>query len=132
MKLGCVFCRSTKLLLFARKIYPVKIHESYTFSSKFPPNLVVGFGIRCSTTIILVLWNLTSSKLKKSEAKTPAENSETKATPKRVWIRPMNSVFVAFSWQEDKNEEINYENKKINVLTLQCLARVLNLGREIS
>ena len=53
--------------------------------------------IRCFTTIISAWWNLTSSKLKKSEAKTQAENSETRATTKRVWIRPMHSASVAFS-----------------------------------
>ena len=29
-----------------------------------------------------------------------------KATPKRLWIRPIYSASVAFSRQEDKNEEI--------------------------
>ena len=38
-------------------------------------------------------------------SKIHAENSETRATPKRVWIRPMRSNYVAFSWQEDKNEK---------------------------
>ena len=37
--------------------------------------------------------------------KIQAENSETRATPKRVWIRPMHSTCAAFSWQEDKNEK---------------------------
>ena len=41
---------------------------------------------------------------KKHETQT--ENSETKATPKLVWIRSTCSAFVAFSWQENKNEEI--------------------------
>ena len=35
-----------------------------------------------------------------------AENSETRSTPKRVWIRTTHSAFVVFSWQEGKNEEI--------------------------
>ena len=41
------------------------------------------------------------------ESKTQAENSKAMATPKRVWIRQMYSASVAFSWQVNKNEEIN-------------------------
>ena len=52
--------------------------------------------IRCFTTIISAWWNLTSSELKKSVSKLQAENSETRATIKRVWIRPMHSASVAF------------------------------------
>ena len=52
--------------------------------------------IRCFTTIISAWWNITSSKLKKSRNKIQAENSK-RATPKRVWIRPMHSASVAFS-----------------------------------
>ena len=38
--------------------------------------------------------------------KIQAENLETRAAPKLVKIRLMGSVSIAFSWQEDKNEEI--------------------------
>ena len=48
--------------------------------------------IRCFMTIISAWWNLTSSKLKKSKAKL---KRKTRATPKRVWIRPMHSVSAA-------------------------------------
>ena len=38
--------------------------------------------------------------------KIQVENLERRATPKRVWICPMHSASVAFSRQEDENEEI--------------------------
>ena len=41
-----------------------------------------------------------------------AEYSETKATTKRVWIRPAYSAIVAFSSQENKNEE-NQKNQTL-------------------
>ena len=50
-------------------------------------------------------------QLKEVESKIQPENSETKATAKRVWIRPTYSASVAFSWHEDKLEEIN---QKVN------------------
>ena len=74
-------------------------------------------GIRCFTTIIFAGWNLTSSKLKKSN-KIQAENSETRATPKRVWIRPMRSASVASSCQEDENKEIKVMKFDINYLVV--------------
>ena len=40
-------------------------------------------------------------------SKTPVENSETRATPKRVRIRPVHNASAAFSGQENKNKEIN-------------------------
>ena len=40
--------------------------------------------IRCFAIIISVCWNLTSSKLHKSKAKTEPEHFETNVTPKRV------------------------------------------------
>ena len=45
-------------------------------------------------------------KIEEVRSKILAENSETKATPKRAWIRPMHSASVALSWQKDKNEKI--------------------------
>ena len=51
--------------------------------------------IKCFTTIISGWWNLTSSKLKKSETKFKRKTCKTRA--KRVWIRPTHSVSVAFS-----------------------------------
>ena len=53
------------------------------------PNLVslLRPWIRCLTMIISAWWNLASSKLKKFEENS-TENLETKATPKRVLIRP--------------------------------------------
>ena len=53
--------------------------------------------IRCFRTIISAWRNLTSSKMKKSEAKLNVEKLETKATPKRVWIRLSRSASDAFS-----------------------------------
>ena len=63
------------------------------------PNLVslLRPWIRCFTMIISAWWNLTSSKLKKSEENSTAENFETKATPKRVWIRHTHSAAAGFS-----------------------------------
>ena len=62
-----------------------------------PPNLVSLLcpWIRCFTMIISAWWNLASSKLKKSEENSSGKTS--KATPKRVWIRPTHSASVAFS-----------------------------------
>ena len=51
----------------------------------------------------VILWlkiknpTATSIKLKRSEAKFKRKNSETRATPKGVWIRRMHSASVAFS-----------------------------------
>ena len=53
--------------------------------------------MRCFTMIISAWWNPASSKLKKSRSKIQPENSETKATPKRVWICPTHSASAAFS-----------------------------------
>ena len=36
-------------------------------------------------------------QIEEIKRKTQPENSETETTPKRVWIRPTHSVFVAFS-----------------------------------
>ena len=69
--------------------------------------------IRCFMIIISAWWNLTSSKLKKSEAKLNPENSEAKTTPKRVWIRPMYNASVAFSCQEEMRKSIDPFHKFI-------------------
>ena len=66
-----------------------------------PPYLVV-------TIIMSAWWNVTSCKLK-VRSKTRMENWETKATRKRVRIRPVHSAFVVFSLHKDKNEEINQD-----------------------
>ena len=62
------------------------------------PNLISWLRdwIRCFTMIISAWWNLASSKLKKSE-KNSTLKLVTKATPKRVWIRPTHSASAAFS-----------------------------------
>ena len=54
----------------------------------------------------LCLEKFNKKQIEEVRSKILAESSETRATPKRVWIRPMHSASVAFSWQEDKNEEI--------------------------
>ena len=59
--------------------------------------------IRCFTTIIPAWWN---QQIEKVRSKTQAENSETKATLKRLWIGPAYNASVAFSRHEDKSEEI--------------------------
>ena len=65
------------------------------------PNLVLLWRswIRCFTMIIFAWW-LKSSKqqIKEIRSKIQPENLETKATPKRVWIRPKHSASTAFSW----------------------------------
>ena len=66
--------------------------------------------IRCFTIIISAWCNLASIKLKKSEAKFNPENSETRATRERVWIRRMHRASVTFSSQEDKNEKVRYRS----------------------
>ena len=68
-----------------------------------PAKATMRSWIRCFTTIISALKNLTSSKFKKSRNKVQAENSEMKATPARVWIHPMHSAFIAFSRQSPYN-----------------------------
>ena len=45
--------------------------------------------------------------VKEARSKTQPQNLAAKTTRKRVWICPMHSASVAFSWLEDKNEEIN-------------------------
>ena len=62
------------------------------------------------TIIKSAWWNLPSCKLK-VRSNTRTENSKLKATRKRVWIRPMHRASVAFSSQEDKNEEIDQSIK---------------------
>ena len=49
-------------------------------------------------------------QIKEVRSKTEPENLETTATSKRVWIRPICSVSVAFSSHENKNEEINQKS----------------------
>ena len=54
--------------------------------------------IRCFTIIISAWWNLTSTKIEEVRSKTQAENSETRAAPKRVRIRPVqHGASVVFS-----------------------------------
>ena len=45
-------------------------------------------------------------QIKEVRRKFNRKNLETKATPKRVWIRPTHSASAAFSWWKDKDEEI--------------------------
>ena len=45
----------------------------------------------------LCLAELNKQQIEEVKSKIQAENSETRATPKRVWIRPMHSAYVAFS-----------------------------------
>ena len=54
----------------------------------------------------LCLVESNKQQIEKARSKIQAESSETRATSKRVCIRPMHSASVAFSSQEDKNEEI--------------------------
>ena len=51
-------------------------------------------------------------QIEEVRSKTQPEHSETKTTPMRVWIRPTHSTSVAFSWEEDTNEE-EITSKKI-------------------
>ena len=46
-------------------------------------------------------------QISKVRSNPQTKNSKTKATPKQLWICPMDSSSAAFSWQEDTNEEIN-------------------------
>ena len=66
-----------------------------------PPNLVslLRPWIRCFTMIIsaTLLGGVWQAANERSHKKIQAENLETKATPKRVWIRPTHSASVAFS-----------------------------------
>ena len=52
----------------------------------------------------LCLVESNKQQIKEVRNKIQAKSSETKATPKRVWICPKHSASAAFSWQE--NEEI--------------------------
>ena len=54
----------------------------------------------------LFLVESNKQQIEEVRSKIPAENSETRTTSKRVWICSMRSAYVAFSWQEDKNEEV--------------------------
>ena len=63
--------------------------------------------IRCFMAVISAWRNLTSSKLKNSNAKFKRRKSETRATPKRVWIRPMHrSGYRKFWWRDGCNFEL--------------------------
>ena len=46
-------------------------------------------------------------QIEEVRCKVQAKNPQTKTAPKRVWIRPTRSAFVALSRQEDKNEGEN-------------------------
>ena len=61
------------------------------------PNLVAAFLDKMLHDNYLCLVESNRPRIKEVRSKTQTENSETKATPQRVWIRPMNSAFVAFS-----------------------------------
>ena len=54
-------------------------------------------------------------QIEEVRSKTQAEHSETETTSKGVWIRPTHSASVAFSSQEDTNEE-EITSKKIKCL----------------
>ena len=54
----------------------------------------------------LYLVESNNQQMEEIRSKTQAENLKTRATPKRIWNRPMHSASVAFSWQEKRNEEI--------------------------
>ena len=54
----------------------------------------------------LCLLESNKQQNKKVKSKTKVENSQTKATPRQIWIRLMYGAAVAFSKQKDKNEEI--------------------------
>ena len=69
-------------------------------------NFVVAFLYKMLHDNYLCLVDFDKQEIEEVTSKVQAESSETKATPKRVWIRPMHSASVAFSWQEDENEKI--------------------------
>ena len=60
--------------------------------------------IICFSLIISAWWNLTSSKLKKSEV---TQRESSMKTIKLVWIRLVYGSSIAFSLQKDKIEKIN-------------------------
>ena len=61
-------------------------------------------------------------QIKEVNSKVQAESSETKATPKRVWIRPKHRASAAFSRQEDKDEEIS---QSIGIVRVRILKNSL-------
>ena len=58
---------------------------------------VDGFLDKALLDNYLCLVESNKQQIEKVRSKIQAENLETRATPKRVWIRPMHSVSVAFS-----------------------------------
>ena len=70
------------------------------------PSLVVASLDKMLYYKYLCLVESNKQQNEEVKSKIHAENSETRLTPKRVWNRPMHSASVAFSWQEDTNEEI--------------------------
>ena len=69
--------------------------------------------IRCFMMIISAWWFLNKQQIKKARSTVQAENSETMATPKRVWIRPM---YNALSLSRDRKINMKKSTKKINHL----------------
>ena len=72
--------------------------------------------------LCLVESTVTSSKLKKSEAKLRRTTRKQDQLLKRAWIRPMLSAYVDFSWLEDKNEEFN--QSEINLASINTAAKL--------
>ena len=87
------------------------------------PSLVVASLNKTLHDHYLCLVESNKQQIEKVRSKILAENLETRATPKRVWIRPLHSASVAFSWQEDKNEE---EEEISNFLVGNRLSREHN------
>ena len=64
---------------------------------QLPPKLVVASLDKMLHDNYLCLVESNKQQIKEVRSKIQAENSETKATSKRVWIRPIHSASVAFS-----------------------------------
>ena len=78
----------------------------------------------------LCLVESNKQQIEKVRSKTQAGNLETKATPTRVWIRPMYCASVPFSWQKDKNDEIRMRIQRETKTALKIMLLQIEIDRD--
>ena len=72
--------------------------------------------IRCFMMIISAWWFLNKQQIKKARSTVQAENSETMATPKRVWIRPMYNALSLSRDRKINMKKSTTKNQSLNFL----------------
>ena len=107
----CFGSRRQRGIVVRSVVFTTAMIARLWFSSH--PSLVVASLDKILHDNYLCLVESNKQQIKEVRSKTPTKNSGTKATPKRVCIRPMYSASFAFTLQEDKDKEINYNNNKV-------------------